>query len=212
MPAKPSLKLSLQKEQPAKLPQPAGQQEVPTGGSSYAGVTAVAPDEDNSFTVVTNKKEAAEKGPQPLKPLYGPNDQKVVVQIHPDTPPQPSVQITWQCLQIANRAIREYQKDLDYCFIRCHVQTSTKAQGSDYLPYLEAVKAKLEEEGKLRVTAIDGEPRWSKFLLHGVPTTATMEEVAMSIQQSYPAGVPRSLSNCCVCLIFPAPLHPICTF
>ena len=122
-----------------------------------------------------HKKKTAKKGPQPLKPLYHPNDQKVVVQIHPDTPPQSSIQMTWQYLQMANCAIREYQKDLDYCFIRCHVtmkqnlvlQTSTKTQGPDYLPYLDAVKAKLEEEGKLRATAIDGEPlAWSSD--HGV--------------------------------------------
>ena len=95
---------------------------------------------------------------------------------------------------MANRAVQEYQKDLDYYFIRCHVtmkqnlvlQTSMKTQGSDYLPYLEAIKARLEEEGKLQVTAINGEPRWSKFLLHGVPTSASMEDVALSIQQSYP--------------------------
>ena len=116
--------------------------------------------------------------------------------------------MTWQYLQMANRAIREYQKDLDYCFIRCHVtmkqnlvlQTSMKTQGPDYLPFLEAIKARLEEEGKLQVTTIDGEPRWSKFLLLGVPTSASMEDVALSIQQSFPgvlklAQTPRWLTS-----------------
>ena len=94
---------------------------------------------------------------------------------------------------MANRAIREYQKNSDCCFIRCRVtikqnlvlETSTKTQGPKYLPYLEAIKNRLEE-GELHVTSIDGEPRWSKFLLHGAPATATMEKVAISIQQSYP--------------------------
>lgn len=111
-------------------------------------------------------------------------------------------------MQIANKAVREYQKSLDYCFVRCHVtqkqnlvfQTSGKTQGSDYLPYLDAIKTCLENEAKLNVTAIDGEPRWSKFLLHGVPITASMEEVALSIQQSYPgvlklAQTPRWLTT-----------------
>lgn len=88
---------------------------------------------------------------------------------------------------MANQAIREYQNNPDYCFIRCYVtmkqnlvlQTSTKAQSLDYVPYLNAIKNRLEQDGKLRATAIDGEPRWSKFLLHGVPTTATMEELAL---------------------------------
>ena len=144
--------------------------------------------------MVSNKKKVKAQKKGPLKPLYNPNDQKVIVQVHPDTPPQESVQMTWQYLQMANRAVRDYQKDLDYCFIRCHVtmkqnlvlETSMKTQGPDYLPYLEAIKARLEEEGKLQVTAIDGEPRWSKFLLHSVPTSASMENVALSIQQSYP--------------------------
>ena len=193
-PAKPSLKLTLNKK-----PTPAE--------ASYANVTAANTDNtDKTFTVVTHKKKPTKKGP--LKPLYNPNDQKVIVQIHPDTPPQESVQMTWQYLQMANHAVRQYQKDLDFCFIRCHVtmkqnlvlQTSTTTQGPDYLPYLEAIKAQLEEEGKLRVTAIDGEPRRSKFLLHGVPTSATMEDVALSIQQSYPgiiklAQTPRWLTT-----------------
>ena len=132
---------------------------------------------------------------------------------------------------MANRAVREYQKNLDYCFIRCHItmkqnlvlQTSTKTQGPDYLPYLEAIKSRLEEEGKLRFTSIDGfvlilvflyrymdpeglwqsidgESRWSKFLLHGVPTVASMEEAALSIQPSCPgvlklAQTPRWLTT-----------------
>ena len=80
------------------------------------------------------------------------------------------------------------------------LQTSTKTQGLDYVPYLDAIKNRLEQEGKLHITAIDGEPRWSKFLLHGVPTSATMEEVALSIQQSYPgvlklAQTPRWLTT-----------------
>ena len=78
-------------------------------------MTAVVPDDDKAFTVVTKKK--AKNGPQPLKPLYDPNDQKVIVQPHTQT----SVQMTWQYLRMANRAVWEYQKELDYCFIRCHV-------------------------------------------------------------------------------------------
>ena len=107
--------------------------------------------------VIHKKPKQQEKGP--LKPLYNTNGQKAAVQLHPDTPPQSSVQATWQYLQMASRAIREYQKDLGYCFVRCYVtteqnlalQTSTKTQGPDCLPYLEAIKARLEE-GKLHIT------------------------------------------------------------
>ena len=90
---------------------------------------------------------------------------------------------------MANRAVCEYQKGPEYCFIRCHVtqkqnlvlQTSTKTKGRNFFPYLDAIKTKIETEAKLQITSFEGEPRWSKFLLHGVPVTASMEEVAISI-------------------------------
>ena len=95
-----------------EIPEPAAQ-------TSYAADTAAGPGTDNSFTVVAKKKNPQKKGP--LRPLYNPNDQKVVVQIHPDTPPEPAVQATWRYLQMANAAIWGYQKNPDYCFIRCYV-------------------------------------------------------------------------------------------
>ena len=115
----------------------------------------------------------------------------MIIQLHPDTPPREQVQETWQYLQLANKAVREYQKGLEYCFIRCHVilkknlvlQTSFKTRGSGYLPYLDAIKTAFEEKANLRVTSINGEPRWSKFILHGVPVTSRTEEVALPIQQ-----------------------------
>ena len=95
---------------------------------------------------------------------------------------------------MANRAVCEYQKDPNYSFVQCHVtrkknlvfQTSTKTKGTDYLTYLDAIKAKIDQEAKLQVTSIEGKPRWSKFLLHEVPISASMEDVAILIQQSYP--------------------------
>ena len=51
----------------------------------------------------------------------------------------------------------------------------------------------------LKVTSIDGEPRSSKSILHWVPLVSTMEDVALSIEQSYPrvlklAETPRYLT------------------
>ena len=66
---------------------------------------------DKPFTVVSSKKKKQQKGP--LKPLYNPNNQKVVVQLHLDTSPQTSIQATRQYLQTANRAVRKYQKNFD---------------------------------------------------------------------------------------------------
>ena len=217
--AKPRLRLSLQQKQGAQ-PQTAttlgATQQAETMAATqqqqqatYA-TTAATKDGTTGFTLVGGKKtrKTTVTAPKTLKPLYDPNDQKVIIQLHPDTPPREKIEETWQYLQLANKAVREYQKDLDYCFIGCHVtlkknlvlQTSFKTRGSDYLPYLEAIKVAFEERTSLRVTSIDGEPRWSKFILHGVPVTSTMEEVALSIQESYPgvlklAQTPRWLTT-----------------
>ena len=67
---------------------------------------------------------------------------------------------------MANHTVREYQKGPEYCFIRCHVtqkqnlvlQTSTKTEGTDFLPYLDAIKMKIETEAKLQIPSIEGEP------------------------------------------------------
>ena len=198
-----TLKLTLQK----KAPQVQSQQAKLKDPVSYAGVAAQGemPTTDISTKNIGKRNQ---KSVKTLKPLYEPNDQKVIIQLHPSTPPAKDIQTTWQYLRIANKAVREYCKELDYCFIRCHVtlkqnlvlQTSLKTKGSDFLPYLDAIKNALQEEAKLQVTAIDGESRWSKFLLHGVPVTSTMGEVASSIMQSYPgafklAQTPRWLTT-----------------
>ena len=76
------------------------------------------------------------------------------------------------------------------------LQTSMKTQGPSYLPYLEAIKVHLEEADKLQVTVIDGEPRWSKFLLYSVSTAASMHDVALSIQQSYSRILKLAQTSC----------------
>ena len=66
-----------------------------------------------------------------------------------------------------------------------------------YIDLSHTPKDKISKEIKLSVlllshsaifhiTSIDGESRWSKFILHGIAVVTTMEEVALSIQQSYP--------------------------
>ena len=102
-PAKKTLKLSIQK-------QPAVSQEAnPAVGQpenkTYAAVAAATSDSEKAFTIVSRKKK--NQFTRPRKPLYDPNNQKVIIQIHPDTPPQTTIQMIWQYLQMANRAVRE---------------------------------------------------------------------------------------------------------
>ena len=62
------------------------QQQTSTGkDKSYAEIAA-AGDPTQGFTVVGNKR-TGKKAPEALKPLYDPNDQKVILQLHPSTPP-----------------------------------------------------------------------------------------------------------------------------
>ena len=107
-PVKETLKLSIQK-QPAVLEEANPAVREPEN-TTYAAVVVATSDSEKAFTIVSRKKKNQFKGPR--KPLYDPNDQKVIIQIHPDTPPQTTIQMTWQDLQIVNRAIREYQKAL----------------------------------------------------------------------------------------------------
>jgi hypothetical protein len=169
------------------------------GKPTYAGVTSASPPAPPAVP---------KKAPQILRPRYDPVDQKVILQIHPDTPPKDDIASTWKYLQLANTTVREYNKEPKFCFVRCHItskqnivlQTSITTRGADYTPYLDSIKNAFQQQHQLNVTTIDSEPRWSKFLLHGVPTTSSMAEVALSIQQSYPdtltlAQTPRWLTT-----------------
>jgi hypothetical protein len=159
--------------------------------ASYAETLA------NARTPITKNPEAARRPMQILRPQFEPNDQKVIVQVHPNTNPKSDMKSTWSYLQLANKAVREYNKNPEYCFVRCHVtdknnlvlQTSGKTKASHYTDYLNAIKMALEQGAGLEITSIDSEPRWSKFLLHGVPTYVSMMDVANSIQESYPGAL-----------------------
>ena len=101
-PAKPVLKLSLNK---TAVPTPQTTELAPQNtGRSYAMVAATAAaDATPGFTVVTSNTKQRQKGPQTIRPIYDPNDQKVIVQIHLDTPPRTEAQQHWQYLQLANK-------------------------------------------------------------------------------------------------------------
>ena len=86
-----ALKLTLQK----KAPQVQSQQAKPKGPVSYAGVAAQGemPTTDPDIST-KNTGKRNQKGVKTLKPLYEPNDQKVIVQLHPSTPPAKDIQTT----------------------------------------------------------------------------------------------------------------------
>ena len=165
-PAKPVLKLSLQKQDSVDAseqnprPQPAQPQTA-----SYATAAAVL--EGYGFIVDLSSKNK-KRGTQIIKPPHDPNDQKVVVQIHPNAPARTDLQSIWRYLQAANKVVNEYRKDLEFCFVGCHVmneqnvvlQTSSRARATDYIPYLDAIRTTLTEEAGLNISSIDGEPRW----------------------------------------------------
>jgi hypothetical protein len=65
-------------------------------------------------------------------------------------------------------------------------QTSIYTRGMDFQPYFEHLKNEFKE---LLITSIDGETRWTKFLLHGVPIWASMSDMALSMQENYPGMI-----------------------
>ena len=86
--SKPALKLSLLKDEHMEAPQQPRQLHQQTSASkhnSYAAITA-AGDPAQKFTVGRNKRTGP-KAPKALKSLYNPNDQNVILQLHPSTPP-----------------------------------------------------------------------------------------------------------------------------
>ena len=160
------------------------------GGDSYAAI-AVAGDPAQGFTVVRNKRTGP-KAPKALKPLYDPSDQKVTLQLHPSTPPAEDVQTTWRYLRLANKAVREYQKNTDYCFILLrHTEENPGPSDLDQDQGPRPPPLPGDNQDGLRdgrgATSYDNRRRTQVEQVHrGVPDNCTVEEVALSIQQSYP--------------------------
>lgn len=163
---KPVPKLSLQKQDSVDASeQNPRQQPAQPQTASYATVAAVP--EGYGFTVDLPSKKK-KRGTQMIRPPHDPNDQKVVAQIHPNTPARTDLQSTWRCLQVAYKVVNEYRKDLDFCFVGCHVmseqnivlQISSRTRATDYIPHLDAIRTTLTEEAGLNISFIDGEPRW----------------------------------------------------
>ena len=91
------LKLSIQKkDQPrtTATAQAAAQHQLHQAGTSYA-IAAATTGGTTEYTLVTSQARGKkEPAPKPLKPLYDPNDQKVIIQLHPDSPSREQVQET----------------------------------------------------------------------------------------------------------------------
>ena len=90
-PAKKTLKLSIQKQ--AAVSEEANPAAGQPENTTYTALAAAFSDSGKVFTIISRKKKNQSKGP--LKKLYDPNDQKLIIQIHPDTPPQTTFQMTW---------------------------------------------------------------------------------------------------------------------
>ena len=75
-------------------------------------------------------------------------------------------------------------------------QTSIETRGTDYAPYFDTLRSHFSD---LDIASVDGEARWTKFLLHGVPLECSMDQVSESLRQNYPslplAQIPRWLST-----------------
>lgn len=115
---------------------------------------------------------------------------------------KPTIDAT-ECLNLANHTLREHTKLHTINFYGAYLtgrdnlvfETSLTTRGTDYEPYFPVLKQALGIH--MTISRMDGETRWSKFLIHGIPTESTMESLTESIQNNYPelimAQTPRWL-------------------
>jgi hypothetical protein len=95
-------------------------------------------------------------------------------------------------LQAINRVIKESADITQPPFILAHITSNNRlvlttnptTKASDYTPYLQII-ANVTQQLKPTETRIN--ERWTKFLLHNVPTNANLPAVRSKIEDTYPS-------------------------
>jgi hypothetical protein len=178
-----------------KTPHTANTQSKPSNNTN-ASTTNRTTSTKNQTTHPTDSSEwkTVEPKKTTFKPRYPIAEQKVVCQLGPDSPLDKSPEGTADYIKRANKIINNLTKEPGMNFGRAYIteknnlvfQTSIHTRGMDFQPYFEHLKNEFKE---LFITSIDGETRWTKFLLHGVPIWASMSDLALSIQENYPGMI-----------------------
>jgi hypothetical protein len=104
----------------------------------------------------------------------------------------PSARLADTALTMVNKAIVDHKDVHKPPFIRARfnlggnliLTTGYSTCGLDYEAYLRIITDSLSSLGSCTGRINE---RWSKFVLHGIPTVATMDEVRDEIETNYPA-------------------------
>jgi hypothetical protein len=166
--------------QPAPLKPQAAQQQA------WKPTTNQAVVDDEGFQTVESKKKKKER----LLPKPYPRAQREVI-FEMESASSDPVAAANQALRIANKTIVDHKDITKPPFILSRVTpnnsliltTAIDQQAIDYEQYLGILKDALFEA---KPVAARVNTRWTKFLLHSVPTYASLEEVRLQIETNYP--------------------------
>jgi hypothetical protein len=151
--------------------------------------TSAKVDDDAGFTTVTNKKK---KKPTTLLPPPQPTAQHKLIFQFTSAPTVPTTTAATQALRVVNNTIVK-QPDISHppC-PSAHITQSNALvilvaesyRASDYKPYLGILQEALKAAGFLIAGSFVSE-RWTRFVLNGVSTNASPEEVQRKMGTIY---------------------------
>jgi hypothetical protein len=170
---------SQQHQKPSTMLQPP-RQTVPT----YAQVVEQKPRE---FTEVKSKKKIQKETILP-KP-YPTADRLVIFNL--TTAPNNRKEAADRALQIINRTINNHTDIMHPPFILANISAANNLVftvapqylSTNYEPYLGIFEDALHE---FPIASSRISQRWTRFIVHGIPTTATPENVRTEIETTYP--------------------------
>jgi hypothetical protein len=151
------------------------------------GITERTQDE-KPFTTVERKKK---KTPTTVIPKALPRaDREVIITLGEKVTDHAT--IADQALQAINKVIKESTDITQPPFIlaritsnnRLVLATNPTTKASDYTPYLQII---VNVTQQLKPTETRINERWTKFLLHNVPTNANLPAVRSEIEDTYPS-------------------------
>jgi hypothetical protein len=163
----------------------------PTKQLSWAeriNATAEQPNKEKPFTTVEHKKK---RTPTTIIPKALPRvDREVIITLGENV--TDATTIADQALQAINKIINESTDITQPPFIlaritsnnRLVLTTNPTTKASEYTPYLQII-ANVTSNLKPSETRIN--ERWTKFLLHNVPTNANPTAIRNEIESTYPS-------------------------
>lgn len=166
-------------------PPPASTKPPQAATPTYAQVAEKKPRE---FTEVKSKKKARKETILP-KP-YPTADRLVIFNL--TTAPNDRKEAADRALQIVNKTITNHSDITHPPFILAHINAmnnlvftvAPQHLGVSYEPYLAIFEDALHE---YPIASSRISQRWTRFILHGIPTTASPETVRNEIESTYPS-------------------------